>query len=352
MRRIIYLCPADNVPTGGVKVIYRHAELLTSLGADAFVLHPFDSEFTCNWFSHSASLLRSLALDPNSDFVIIPEIWAPIFGPQCIDQRVRFAIFVQNGYFTYPRLPAHSPELFDRTYQAADLVLSISEDTTRMVALNYPQIDPTRLVRVRYSIHERFFARPNDIPTGAPCITYMPRKMADHANQVVFALRHHLPPSWQIVPIHNVDEARLVAMLFESRIFLSFSSFEGLPAPPVEAALAGNLVIGYTGQGASEYWDAPNFQEIYQGDVHSFVRTVHRAALAIDAQCITHDDLAPGIDRLAKSFSPASEAINLRMLLGRIERCFVVPAFTGDKSQLLAAVQIASGPSYSALGPG
>ena len=45
--RIIYLSPADDVPTGGIKVIYRHAEMLTALGAEAFVLHPFDASFRC-----------------------------------------------------------------------------------------------------------------------------------------------------------------------------------------------------------------------------------------------------------------------------------------------------------------
>ena len=62
MRRIIYLLPADVKPTGGVKVAYRHAELLASLGADARVLHPFDAGFTCTWFSHRARMLRDLAL--------------------------------------------------------------------------------------------------------------------------------------------------------------------------------------------------------------------------------------------------------------------------------------------------
>ena len=41
-------------------------------------------------------------------------------------------------------------------------------------------------------------------------------------------------------------------MDFEWKIFLSFSSLEGLGLPPVEAALAGNHVIGYTGEGGNE----------------------------------------------------------------------------------------------------
>jgi hypothetical protein len=322
MRRIIYLCPADNVPTGGIKVIYRHAELLASLGADAYVLHPFDTEFNCTWFDHKVSLLRSLALDPHGDFVIIPELWAATFGPQCIDQGVRFAIFVQNGYFTNPVLREQPQELFSRVYQAADLVLSISEDSARMVALNYPRLDPTRLVRVQYSIHHRFRTRPRSEMMSPRCISFMPRKMAAHAARVVFALQQHLAPRWEIKSIHNVDEATVATMLASSSIFLSFSEFEGLPLPPLEAALAGNLVIGYTGQGAAEYWHAPNFREIHQGDIGGFVMAATQAMHDIDALRLTHADLAPGIDRLSERFSPQAEASNLGMLLGRIGQCF------------------------------
>jgi len=322
--RIIYLCPADNVPTGGIKVIYRHAALLSDLGAEAFVLHPFDASFRCTWFAHTTRFLDSLALDPLTDMVVIPELWAGAFGPQCLQQNVRYAVFVQNGYLSHPVLPQHSPALMDAVYRGADLVLAISDDTALMVQLNYPGLDPARVLRVRYSVGERFLSigPTTATPGRGRTITFMPRKMGSHAGRVVFALRQHLPGGWQIAPIHDVDEATCATMLFSSSIFLAFSDFEGLPLPPLEAALAGNLVIGYTGQGALEYWDAPNFREIHQGDIRGFVTEAAHAAGEIDALRLTRADLAPGIDRLAERFSPAAEAANLRGMLGRIERCF------------------------------
>jgi hypothetical protein len=337
MPRIIYLCPADNVPTGGIKVIYRHAALLSELGADAFVLHPFDTSFQCSWFEHRARFLDSLTLHPSQDFVVIPELWAGIFGPQCLQQTVRYAVFVQNGYLTHPILPQHSTELMEAVYRGADLVLAISDDTARMVALNYAEIDRTRVLRARYSVGAGFLAP--DLAREAPGrgrrITFMPRKMADHAVRVVFALRQHLPPGWQITPIADVDEATCAAMLFGSRIFLAFSEFEGLPLPPLEAALAGNLVIGYTGQGAREYWDAPNFQEIQQGEIGRFVIAAAQAARDMDAQRLTYADLAPGIDGLVERFSPAAEAANLRVILSHIERCFACPPAGARTAELV-----------------
>ena len=324
MRRIIYLCPADDLPCGGVKVIYRHAELLTALGVEAFVLHPFDTAFRCTWFSHATRFLDSLSLDPLVDFVIIPELWAGVFGPQCRQQNVRYAVFVQNGYLSHPIVPQISADLMEAVYRGADLVLAISEDTARMVELNYPGLDPDRMFRARYSVGERFLATALStlVPRRGREITFMPRKMATHAVRVVFALRQHLPPGWQITPIQGVDEATCAALLFASSIFLAFSDLEGLPLPPLEAALAGNIVVGYTGQGAAEYWDAPNFREIHQGDIHGFVAAAAQAAREVEDLRVTRADLAPGIERLTERFSPAAEVANLREMLGCIERCF------------------------------
>ena len=62
-------------------------------------------------------------------------------------------------------------------------------------------------------------------------------------------------------------------MLKKSKIFLSFSSFEGLGLPPAEAALLGNFVIGYTGEGAMNT-DKPIFTKINSGEIVTFVKEV------------------------------------------------------------------------------
>ena len=41
--------------------------------------------------------------------------------------------------------------------------------------------------------------------------------------------------------------------------------------PPAEAALAGNFVIGYTGEGGNEYWKRPLFTKINSGEINTFV---------------------------------------------------------------------------------
>ena len=44
--------------------------------------------------------------------------------------------------------------------------------------------------------------------------------------------------------------------------------------PPAEAALAGNYVIGYTGEGGNEYWKTPIFKRINSGEIVTFVKKI------------------------------------------------------------------------------
>ena len=65
----------------------------------------------------------------------------------------------------------------------------------------------------------------------------------------------------------------------KSKIFLSFSHLEGFGLPPIEAAIAGNKVIGYTGRGGSEYWKKPIFTEIPHGNISKFVYEIFKSKL-------------------------------------------------------------------------
>ncbi len=136
----------------------------------------------------------------------------------------------------------------------------------------------------------------------------MPRKMADHANRVVSALKGVLSSkSWSIEPIHNMNEQQVAESLSHSIIFLAFSEFEGLPVPPVEAALSGNYVIGYDGQGGKEYWKSPNFQKIQQGDIQDFVRKVLTRVSYIESKKIDLSEMNSGINVLSEHFSKENE---------------------------------------------
>ena len=102
-------------------------------------------------------------------------------------------------------------------------------------------------------------------------ITYMPRKLPAHSDNLIFFLRNKLSSSWKIQPLHNLAEKEVYKYLSKSKIFLSFSNMEGLGMPPIEAAIAGNKVIGYPGRGGTEYWRKPIFTEIPHGNISKFI---------------------------------------------------------------------------------
>jgi hypothetical protein len=108
---IVYLSPAVNIPIGGIKVIYRHSEMLNEAGMTSSIFHPDDASFSCSWFNHNAiirsgkrkffrkkhKMYEKKLFNQKLDFIVIPEVWANQIGAQCIQRKLRYGIFVQNG---------------------------------------------------------------------------------------------------------------------------------------------------------------------------------------------------------------------------------------------------------------
>ena len=142
----------------------------------------------------------------------------------------------------------------------------------------------------------------------------MSRKLPQHSELVLFFLRKHLPKHWKIKKIHNFNERKVFHYLLKSKIFLSFTHFEGLGMPPIEAALAGNKIIGYTGEGGKEIWKKPLFTEIKNGNILDFVNKI-----------ITYVKKKHHLKnknqqkkRLAKKFSIMNEKNNLIKMIKKI----------------------------------
>lgn len=319
---LIFLCPAIKKAIGGVKVIYRQAELIHQLGQSrgfsAAVMHPNTFFFRVRWFESTVPLKRAFfkwrwmgkpslsnivgVFKPDQHMVVIPELWARKYGAQLAQMGVPYAIYVQNGYYIAKGRPAD----LDKAYQGARCILTISDDATRCVALAFPGVE-SRILRVHYAVDARRF-KPDQNKENI--ITYMPRKLADHSSKVLFFLRHHLPAHWKIVPIDGMTEVQVAALLERSKIFMAFSHFEGCPLPPLEAALSGNQVIGYTGQGAKEYWRPEIFEEVASGDVAGFAQRVLAKVHAID-QAEQFDVPLPTIEALAYIYSEDQERTDM-----------------------------------------
>lgn len=313
MTRIIYGAPPSNSPAGGVKVIYRHSEILRTLGVDSSVWHPGDNQFKCTWFENSIHTINTEELSPSTDFLIIPEIWASSYVPMLKELGFRVAIFVQNCYYTHVNLNSENPNAIADAYRDADLILSISKDTSKYLT-NIFKVPTDKILMQRYSIDSNLF-RPSQ---KSKIITYMPRKMGQHSARVVSALNLIIPKDWRILALDSMTEREIAKNLSESIIFLAFSEFEGLPVPPVEAALSGNIVIGYHGQGGREYWFNPSFICIEQGDIQEFIKRTLETIETIETNSLNIESLNSRMQTTSSYFSIQNELDMLNNLIQKI----------------------------------
>lgn len=307
---IIYLCPSTNIPQGGVKVIYKQVALINSLQGQlsANVLHPMSPNFNCKWFNNSAIFKRDLVFDPQNNFVIIPEFWAVPHARLIHNVGVRYGIYVQGGYI----INRNNGEELDAAYHNAKLILAISDDTVECIKMAFPAC-ADKVYRVHCSVNpDKFNARPHK----KNIICYMPRRMKNHSELVTFFLNKKIPQHWKIESIDGLDEEGVAAILGRSKIFLSFSEMEGVGLPPVEAALSGCQVIGYTGEGGKEYWDNDIFTEIHSGDIKAFVKAVLQKIDEIDrSPSITH---TAAIRNVADKFSVKLELADMHFVAQKV----------------------------------
>ena len=325
MKSIIYICPTDkNRPAGGIKIIYRHVEILSKLlpeGIDSKIFHFDDINFKCDWFKHSANFKKNSTFDPTKEFVIIPE-WMAVYHAKILQKiGVKYGIFVQNGFYLNSKPKNNfSDQEINGAYDKAEFIISYSDEITECVKLTFPKLI-NKILRINISVdNNKFICSEEIFKNKENLITYMPRKKIDHVTKLLFILNQHLPKNWKIKSIDNLKESEVVEFLQKSKIFLSFSEFEGFGLPPVEAALCGNLVIGYTGESGKEYWHSPIFSEVFSGDLRTFANKVIEKIEDINKERYVFDEFKPHVSKLAEKYSVEKEQRSLLSLVDLIKK--------------------------------
>jgi glycosyltransferase involved in cell wall biosynthesis len=309
-KNIIYFSPLTNIPSGGVKVIHRHSEIINEIGGKSEIYYHLGPDKKVNWFDHKCNIKQDNVFSKDNDFILLPE--SSIYGIwKQIDQlNIEFGIFVQNGYLLNKGFENEN-EIWE-CYEAAKYIVCISEDAVNCIYTFFPN-QVRKIIRVTYSVDTDLF-KPG---AKEKKIAYMPRKMAEHSQFLVTFLRHRLPREWEIVSIDNMPENEVAGILSRTSIFLAFSGLEGLPVPPVEAALSGNFVIGYTGNGGREYWNPPIFESVNSGDITNFLKLIISKVHEIDT--LNMEITNRNIDFIKSSFSKNAEISMLKNLIQQIE---------------------------------
>ena len=300
MKNIIFFVDAQKGPSGGGKVIYQYSSYIDSLkNFKSSVAHlekkkiykwinsinkkiskkkntetgwkfkelRVKKNHNFTWFDQKIKNKEDFNLSKNNDFVVLPEIFAHFAEDFLIKEKIPYAIFVQNGYAIFP---TNNIRKLNLAYEKAKFILAYSQDIKECIALAYPTVK-NKILNVKYSIDYKKF---NFKIKKENLITYMPRKLSKHSELIISFLNNSLPNNWRIKAIDNSSEKEVYRILEKSKFFLAFSNLEGLPLPPIEAALSGNKVIGYTGEGGKEYWKEPIFTEIKTAELKNFCKKI------------------------------------------------------------------------------
>ncbi len=272
------LCPENDRPSGGIKILYRHVDVLTHNGFSASILHQ-QRGFRCTWFAHSTPIryLPDVRLS-KTDFLVIPEIYGPHIAAlrdlPAIGHEVRKVIFNQNAYYTFlgHSLDAVVHAGFTMPYATGGefvATIVVSEDSRRYLEYAFPG---SAVYRIHNAIDTGLFTFREQKPRQ---ICFMPRKHPEDALQVLALLRlRGALDDVRVRAIENMKEREVAALMQESLIFLSFGYPEGFSLPPAEAMACGCLVVGYDGFGGREYFRPEFSHPVPVGDIVGYAATV------------------------------------------------------------------------------
>ena len=264
-----YLMPEASRPQGGVRVAYRHVDLLNEMGWSAAVLHRADGH-RADWFENTTRVESSRSLRFRANDLLVLAEW---FGPSMaeLDPRARVLVFNQGAYITFDglALDGTGPGSPYADVPRLEGIMTVSSDSADLLGLSFPsaKIDVVRPVVDASVFHPT--------PEAADrVLAYAPSRRPDELHLLLHMLRA-VGVDWPLVPIRGMSEREVARTLQRSAIFLSLSDRDGFGLPPAEAMACGAYVIGYTGGGGEEFFDPS-----YSAPVHNlgeFVRTVRAA---------------------------------------------------------------------------
>lgn len=338
---IIYLNTSEKEPSGGANIINKHSNVINNLKIEEvksevlnlkkkkfskfkislkkiFKIHQsagweitdvcIAKNYKNKWINDNAKTRNKFDFEPENDFVIIPEIWAHFAEDMLIKKNIKYAIFVQNGYAL--NSTSNQKKLFN-SYKRAEFILSYSKDISKCIKKVF-NVNINKIIKTNISVKcEKKFKKKN-------IITYMPRKLINHSNNLLFFIKSYLPKKWIIKSINQLNEKKVFEALKESRIFLSFSDMEGLGMPPIESAILGNKVIGYTGQGGGEYWKKPLFEKIENGNIIKFCKTILKNINLINNDWLINT--ANNREKLIKKYSREQEQEKILKMIKLISK--------------------------------
>lgn len=246
---VYYLAPDETSPSGGVRVIYRHVDLLNEMGVHAAVLHTRPN-LDLVWFSHATRVESVRTLDfMRNDVLVVPEFYGPFL--HTLPDSMSKVVFNQGAYHTFDDidLAATNPGHPYSGLSNLRAVMTVSEDSRRLLQLAFPNLP---IDVVRNLVDPRVFS-PGTSPRRR-AVAYVPTRRAHELGQLLHILRSR-GFDWDLIPIRGMSESEVAGVFRSVLVFMSLSDQDGFGLPPAEAMASGCYVVGYAGGGGDEFFD-------------------------------------------------------------------------------------------------
>ncbi|MDT5038989.1 MAG: hypothetical protein QOE03_4174 [Micromonosporaceae bacterium] len=269
---VYYAAPDYDVPSGGVRTMYRHVDVLNEAGVTAAILHGRRG-FRCTWFANRTRVtdLRSVALGPADLLVIAETDLRAVRGG-----GIRHVVFNQSGHLTWDTDPAGANAHYLGSPDLAG-VMVVSEHSADLLRYAFGR----RAHRVRLGIDPDLFCPP-DVSNGR-VISYLPRRGRSDAERVLHLLRARgALAGWTVDAVDGVGHEEVARRLRRSTVFLSTAYQEGFGLPAAEAMACGNYVVGSHGFGGRELFGGGFSRSVPAGDLLAMAVAVEET-LAFEA---------------------------------------------------------------------
>ncbi len=237
---ILYFCPDATIKSAGIRILYRHVEMLARNEFPAAILHQTPG-FRVPDVPQAPIRYASAAggLSPG-DVLVIPEGWPNVM--QAVRaSAVRKIVIALNWRYPYRSLSG----LDDwRTYGVERIITHssfIGEFLTRAMSL------PSHVVA--WGIDPRLYYYRAEEKTAQ--IVFIRRKQ-DHVEELQRVLQSRNPAFIERIAwkgLHDLAEVDYARELRRSWVFLNLSHAEGLPCSLLKAMRAGTFVAGYNSVG-------------------------------------------------------------------------------------------------------
>lgn len=291
-KKIFIVCPEIKTPTGGVKQLYKLGDILRQNHYDVAIVHN-RKKFKINWFSSNVNIVHfpflffkiqqrirkpkkkyifkdffinifiNKKLPPQDSIIIYPEV----YGSK-IDQLLpnNYIIYNQNCYYTFDKFTFLHQQLNNTYSNNKNLgIMCVSQDSYNYLQKAFPN---KNLQRIKLGLNPLF----SFCDKKEKVIAFMPRKLKEDLNQIYQILVNNPQfKFWKWQSIDNCTEDEVSEILKKSAIFLSCNYNEGFGLPPLEAMACGCYVIGYAGNGGSEYFKPEFTDRIEDRNIYQFV---------------------------------------------------------------------------------